>query len=395
MNVVFLFNADHPSLGGRYGISVINRILGTNVLQKVERNMRVSVGDILLDGDAHKIAEKLGCHPLKVYGLLYSPVEFNRLIVDRLVATFGKANVCCWLLQNITSSAAELVHKGLLPGVEYLGAMDADFSNPFHLDYFRNSLIEVYRLKGTACSIFYSMGENEDPDISVRESFEKNGYGVVYEDMGARRTIFDDFYSLEHFARIKEFAVVMSAIDGLDADRVSDIILTLEEIHPKLFDALAASARAFKQAKTDEDFAQAAFSGRRFLERLADYLYPARTELLNGRKVGKAEYKNRLWAYIENAIPADSVDGNKVLKKHGKELDRLVELFNSGLHHNPTREKVMATLRDLVVWLAGVVSIDFTQVRKPYLAYNENIRNLLLEAKRVRDQQKLGSEDAN
>ena len=255
--------------------------------------------------------------------------------------------------------------------------MDVDFSKPFHLKYFRNSLIESYRLYEGNCHIFYDMGYNEDSDIVIKESFENNGFVVSYEDMGARRSIFDDFDSLEHFQCVNEFKEVLGNCEGLDDDKVSDIALTLEEIHPQLFDALSASAGAFKRAQTEEELAQATFSGRRFLERLADYLYPARDELSKDHKVGRAEYRNRLWAYIDNAISESMPDKIDLLRKHGEELDRLIKLLNSGLHHEPSHKKVMATLRDLLLWLDAIIKIDITKIRKPYLAYQKNIIDII------------------
>jgi hypothetical protein len=43
------------------------------------------------------------------------------------------------------------------------------------------------------------------------------------------------------------------------------------------------------RAETEEDLAQAALSGRRLLEKTADYLFPPQPTDWNGRKVGKAQ----------------------------------------------------------------------------------------------------------
>jgi hypothetical protein len=372
MNIAFLFNSDHPSLGGYYGPSVMRRILSTGVLQKADRHMRVSVGDILTYGSTRTLSSLI-----KLCNTVYQPIDFDRLIRDRLDATHGKATVYCWLFQNMTAEIAEALHLALAPDPAYLGAMDVDFSNPFHLRFFRNSLIEAYRVRNTHCSMFYEMGENEEPDIVPIEIFEQGGFTVQHEDMGARRTIFDNYDTLEHFGRIEEFKRVFAGIEGLDRDRASDLALTLEELHPKLFDALASAARALERAETVEDVAQSALSGRRLLEQVADYLFPPRPTLWNDRKVGRPQYRNRLWAYLEQTCAELGLDKASALTTLGKEADRLVELFNAGLHADPTREKVETAFRDLVLWLTSVIEISPAHARRPYLAYEQELGNFM------------------
>lgn len=107
------------------------------------------------------------------------------------------------------------------------------------------------------------MGENEDPDVALREIFEKNGYVVSYEDLGARRTIFDNYDTLEHFRRVGRFRDTMIQLTRNSDDRVSDLVLNIEELHPYLFDILFAAVDALARAETTEQLAQASLSGRR------------------------------------------------------------------------------------------------------------------------------------
>ena len=378
MNVAFLFNSGHPAL-------VMDRILGAEELQKADRQMCVSIGDILTFGMAAQSKTPTNAFLVESCRAVYKPREFDQLIYNRLEATHGKATVFCWLFQNMTPSIAAAIHMKLAPDAAYLGAMDVDFSKPLHLQLFRNSLGESYRLRGKRCSIFYNMGDNEDPDIGVREHFERHGFSVDYEDIGARHTIFDNYDSLGHFNRVEDFKMVFSGFDNLNADRVSDIALSLEELHPKLFDAFASAARTLERAETEEDYAQAALSGRRLLERTADYLFPPRGEMWNGRKVGRAEYKNRLWAYIEQTIAESAIAEPGSLTKLGKEADRLVELFNAGLHAAPTRAKVEGAFGALVIWLSEVIELAPGAARRPYLAYEEELLKFIHDVTRGRN----------
>jgi len=369
MNIAFLFNSDHPDLGGYYGPPVMDLILSANVLQKEQRSMRVSVGDILTYSQ---------CQP-RTYDALenlcrevYTPISFDRLNMHRLEATHTTATVYCWLFQNMTQLTGERLHSGLESNDCYLGCMDVDFSRPLHLQFFRNSLIENYRLSRKKCSIFYDMGHNEDPDVCLKDSFESYGFDVDFEDQGARRTIFDKYDSLAHFKRVESFKSFCSNLPSLNDDDASELAHSLEELHPKLFDALAAAARALERSETEEDYAQAALSGRRFLEKVADAIFPPRADDWNGRKVGATQYKNRLCAYVEQAL-SSSGEAPERLKTLGKEVDRLIELFNAGLHAAPTREKVELAFRDLILWLSTVININPAMARDPYLPYSGEV----------------------
>ena len=372
MNVAFLFNSDHPALGGYYDGPVMDLVLGADVLQGESRSMRVSLGDIPTYSAVSQSKDRTYGALDRLCRAVYVPFSFGRLKKPRLEATYTTATVYCWLFQNMTQAAAEQLNHKLQPVDFYLGCMDVVFSSPLHLQFFRNSLIEKYRLTGTKCAIFYDMGHNEDPDIYIKEAFEREGFEVEYEDQGARRTIFDNYDSLEHFKRVDSFKSFCSRLPGLSNDDASALAHSLEELHPKLFDAFAAAARTLERAETEEDYAQAALSGRRLLERTADALFPPQELDWNGRKVGPAQYKNRLWAHIEKALSGTNVQADR-LKVLGREADRLFELFNSGLHAGSTRERVELAFRDLVVWLSAVIDISPSMARDPYQPYGAEI----------------------
>lgn len=373
MNVAFLFNSDHPSLGGYYGPPVMGLILGTGALQADNRHMRVSVGDILTYMAASQSSTPTFAYLKELCAAVYQPILFDQLDKTRLSDTFTTATVYCWLFQNMTESTALRLHERLGAVDSYLGAMDVDFSQPLHLAFFRNKLIEAYRLHGTDCTVFYEMGSNEDPDIVVKDGFVSHGFTVSYEDQGARRTIFDNYDTLEHFKRVESFKSFFARLPGLSADQSSDLAHSLEELHPKLFDAFAAAARTLERAETEEDLAQVALSGRRLLEKTADYLFSPQAADWNGRKVGKAQHKNRLWAYVEKTLLAAGRLDPATLDRFGKEADRLLDLFNAGLHADPSREKVESAFRDLVIWLSNVINIDPPAARDPYQAYESEI----------------------
>jgi len=268
----------------------------------------------------------------------------------------------------MTNDVAERLDTHLSGDPAYLGSMDVDFADPVQLAMFRNSLIEAYRINGTKWSLFYSMGENEDPDEGLRQDIESFGFSVAYEDIGARRSVFDNYDNLEHFKRVKAFVQTFSSFQGSSLEQASNVALIAEELHPRLFDALASAARALDRAETEEDFAQAALSGRRLLEAIADYLFPPQEETWRGRAVGATQYRNRLWAYIDSTIQAESGHDEPLLDSLGREVDSLFELFNAGLHAHPDRSAVEGAFVKLMKWLVAVVELSPAQARRPYEA---------------------------
>lgn len=360
MDIALLFNPQHPTLSGSYGYAVMRLILGTGVLQSSNRHMRISRGDVVTTTTEASKA-------------LYVPRNLDLLIHERKDALFRPAAIWCWQFQNATVEIAARLHEALLSCPSFLGAMDLNFSDALQLRAFRNSLPEVYRVMGRRCWLFYHMGEAWAVDMATKEIFEQYNFIVETENMGARRTVFDNYDSAEHFHRVSDFNSVFARFEGLDGDSVSDLALLLEEIHPKLFDALASAARAVDRAETEEDLAQAALSGRRLMEKIADYLYPPHHGKRKGRDVGRDKFKNRLWAYIEDTLAETGLEDSSMLLRLGKEADRLVDLFNSGLHSHPERGKVETAFRDLVIWLTKAIQISPTHARKAYLAYEDEI----------------------
>ncbi len=239
MNVAFLFDSQNPTLGGSYGYTVMGMILGTGVLQASNRHIRISRGEVLTSSIVLLAESPTSQRLIEVCEKVYAPKELDLLLRERSVTPFGRGKVWRWLFQNMTSSLARDLHRPLLASPAYLGAMDADFSNAFHFRCFRSSLPEVYRIHGRRCWLFYQMGERDYIDATTREKFEEHGFAVDCEDIGARRTILDDYDTIGQIRRVEDFKRIFARFEGLDGDAVSDLALALEEIHPRLFDVLA------------------------------------------------------------------------------------------------------------------------------------------------------------
>lgn len=381
MNIAFLFNSDHEIYNGFYGYPILELVLKQNILQKSNRNMKISVGDIL----TFSVISRNGAFSYqKFYELnkkVYTSLKFNHLIQPKLENISQKATIYCIFIQNINEELSYKLHKSLKNDDSYLGAMDVDLSNKYHFYFFKYCLILSYRVHSKNSYIFYNMSDNEDPDISIQECFKKNNFNVFYEDLGAINTIFDEFDSFEHFTRIQNIKNIFINFRNLNDEILDDLIIALEELHPKLFDSFHSLARTYNLIETEEDIAQCSLSGRRILEQLADYLFPAREELFNGRKVGKNQYKNRLWAYIETVAKQECIKDEN-MKIIGKRVDDLIELFNSGLHSNLREEQLNESITRLVFLIIEIINISPKNAKKVYLAYEKNIENFLEDVKK-------------
>ena len=120
-----------------------------------------------------------------------------------------------------------------------------------------------------------------------------------------------------------------TSLDILKAEVDSKLLDLAPEIAEKLM-------IAFKSVASDspEEWSHALTTCRRFLEDLADILYPAREEKVKGRAVGKEQYINRLWAFMDDAIESES---NKDLAKShvdylGGYLEKAHKLSHKGVH---------------------------------------------------------------
>lgn len=139
-------------------------------------------------------------------------------------------------------------------------------------------------------------------------------------------------------------------------------------------------ARTFSRIESEEDIAQCSISGRRFLEQLANYLFPPQKNLHNGRKVGKTEYKNRIWAYISDTVKKNSLDKTSI-DTVGKKLDEIIDNFNTGLHGDLNKMEISALIEKLLYFIIDLVNISPQDMRKPYLAHEDEIEKFMNELK--------------
>lgn len=371
MHVAFLFDSDDPKYNGSYGAPIRNEILRTNVLQESCRHMKVYIGDVLTFSKA-----KNKDHYIDLSEAIYFSHKYQNLNVERIRETYFQKTIFTWVIENITDSIANRLHEALQGNSAYLGMHGVELAFPIHLVFYRNLIGSQYRLIGESARVFYTMNEEDGKDYSEIDALLELGFKEVdWEDNGARQTIFDDFDTPEHFKQVFEFKNAIAPYLHNGEDEASELAMLLEDLNPKLFDTLGAAVRAANRAENEEDYTHVGLSGRRFFEKMADVLFPARKEPFKGRRVGKAEYKNRLIAFID-----ESATNRDDLVKLGKETNRLIEAMNDALHGDPKPEQVMQEFADVAILSVLLLSLDPKKSRDPYYGYNKNLESFLFDA---------------
>ncbi|UOO90420.1 helix-hairpin-helix domain-containing protein [Vitreoscilla massiliensis] len=147
---------------------------------------------------------------------------------------------------------------------------------------------------------------------------------------------------------------------------IDDKILDLE---PELAEQLML---AFKSVSSDnkEEWSQALTTCRRLLEGLADRLFPATNEQVNGRVLKQNQYVNRLWAFMDEAIESDS--NKELAKTHvdliGAWIQKINNLANKGVHAEVTQVEAIKMVFHTYLMLADIldyldVSASVTQTK--------------------------------
>lgn len=375
MIIAVLFNSDDPKFNGYYGPPIRDTIFGTGVLQSSNRHMKVKHGDVLIYSHARTYKDYE-----RIAEATYFGTTWTRIKSERIRASYMRETIWAWIIQNVTHQIAEGLDATLSSESSYLGLHAVDYSYPPHLALYRNSMPEYCRIMGTVCLLPYSMGNEDQKDEFEAEQLLTLGFTKVdWEDRGAHGTIFDDYDTLEHFQQVREVQAVFAR--GLpEGDyEAEELVMLMEDLNPRLFNTLGAAVRALSRAQNEEDIAHVGISGRRYVEQLANVLFPPRAELHNGRNVTKEKFRNRIWAFIDQAASPLIENREEEIRRRGLEVDRIIDEVNSILHGTPDKARALRILFDLAKLSIDLLQLDPVAARRPYDAYNDNLLKLLRE----------------
>lgn len=370
MIITLLFNWRVYEESANYWHTIRDAVFGTQIIQKSGRHMKLSIGDVL-------VGLERGQDPQALFMAAFGNSEWGMIHQDRLAEGFP--TVFGMIFENMPCALAAELHEALESHDGYLGAISMHFEVPAHLALYRLRLPTEFRLQGNLFRQFYHMGNDDGYDEEGLNEMKQFGYtDLGFEDLGASRTILDDFDTPRHFERVTAFRGLLAQSEPASDDDIYELAMLLEDLSPMLFNALGAAAERLADAETEEEIVQVGLSGRRYMEQLADALFPFRETAKGERKLGKAEYKNRLWAFV-----ARETDGDEdQLKGIGAEIDRVVQEFNKALHADQTREAIATTFADAAKLTAGLFALNPEAARDGYVGHTKSIRRFIEDLRR-------------
>lgn len=370
MIITLLFNWQAYEQSGNYWHDIRKAVFGTQIIQNSGQHMKLSIGDVL-------VGLKRGQDPQALFMAAFGNSEWGMIHEERLFDGFP--TVFGMIFENMPRALASDLHAALEDHDGYLGAISMHFEVPAHLALYRLRLPTEFRLQGKMFRQFYHMGNRDGYEVEDLNEMKQFGYtDVGFEDLGASRTILDDFDTTRHFERVAAFRTMLVQSEPESEDQAYELAMLLEDLSPRLFNALGAAAERLSHAETEEEIAQVGLSGRRYMEQLADALFPPRETAKGERKLGKAEYKNRLWEFV-----ARETGGNeKRLKAIGASIDGLVAEFNKALHADRTREEIAETFSDAAKLTAALFALNPEAARNGYVGHMKSIRKFAEDLKR-------------
>lgn len=343
--------------------------LGAILSQDTERPITLRSGSLLL---GHLPA------PLEVADRLFTGDTFRLLDPERLRRVVRESSIYVVVLANIDRSTRANVDRVLASETTYVGMGAVNLVDPTHVFLFLRLELKL-RICGRRCGVFWRSFDPEGRDDELFAEVAHVGFeSVEWEDLGLRGGMSDDFDSVDHWSRLAALRDHLAFARPGGQDQADELLLLLEDLNPQLAATLGTAARTHRNGTTAEDFSQAGHSARRYMEQLADALFPPRDQSVAGRDVSRPKYKNRLWAYEEEQLrrwPAGLRDPGDL----GREVDRLLSQCCAAVHEHPTSEEVGELITDLAWLTVGLILLDPKGNRDPYGAYAPRLINGLKE----------------
>jgi hypothetical protein len=295
----------------------------------------------------------------------------------------SRVNVASFVISGLTPRDSREIHRLLTDATGYLGAIETIPAEKVCWALYDNSLPARYRIISDELRLFYRHAEYQagaDRNEMLMTVFRDSGIyrRVTWEDVGVRDTIFDPYKTLKH-------AQVTAEVERLVNDQMTGVVneIFLRTVHtdPRLLTYLHGAFKSFERLDTGDALAHTALSCRRLLENLANALYPPREGKVNNRSVGKSEYRNRLWAYIEDQLESKSQRQLvlSTLKDVGSRLDKLDAVANSGLHSDIEPNEARRLLVGLTLLIYDILTLTAPPLAAPDDPYDGHVRQMVSE----------------
>ena len=379
-NAAYHFDAER--FGGWYGppinVAVVAAIL--KCVPRHRRHVRLWMGDLLIETGL-RTQDDIDDRGLQLLldGSPHVTVDAHGLQLMKTVRTYVVR------VEGLDVRDAHDVDLALAEscGEKYIGYIGLRFSSGLHWVLYDQSLRCYVRLIEDEIRVLGRIGDGPETDwpepaIEHWQSLIP-GADVSAEMLGAEGTVFDPYQTHDRATRLAKVEDLASREFG---SLCADAVMRAMQVEPRLLDSLHGALNSLSSATTPENLSHASLSCRRFEERLADVLFPARKEAYvsrdgTERQVSQTAYRNRLWAYVDEQAGGTGVgeSASRQVREYGTRIDALDALANKGIHS----EVVAAEARRLIVSLI-VLTFDLLRLRT---ADEPNLRPYDVEFRRL------------
>lgn len=334
---------------------VFNRLLS---FERQFISTKILIGDLL----HHDALRKSNDPESLMLNLFQIDADTWKRILPKKVEYFLNQDVFVICFETLQKEIAEILHLSLINEEHYLGAFEIDDTVGGHWALYNSGLVTAFRLIDNEINILIESNTPEylehanDMKSSLRDiPFKK----ISFELTNYRKTIFDDDHTFNNAKKNREWKV---GIDSIFESISDQIISKLIDAAPDITNRLWAITDTFKNAKTGEQYAQVMSSCRRLFEYISDCLFPATDEKVDGFKLDKGKYKNRLMAFASKEMKSESnidliISNTQFLFD---EWVKLYDLSNKGVHGEPHRQECRRCLIRTVLLLDDLIALKRT-----------------------------------
>ncbi|MFZ0191450.1 MAG: hypothetical protein WAL72_31405 [Streptosporangiaceae bacterium] len=280
------------------------------------------------------------------------------------VETVSSGDLCAIVMDGISPRDAAAIddrwHSSAIPG--YLGSFQLLHGRNLHEALYFMTLSPRYRVYQESLSFLVDPdavdGDGDYDEIlynGLRDALPPLGItDLLLQSRGFDGTGWDPYAVNVKFAQAT--GRVERALEVYTDGVIAEITLRSRTADPRLLEILDAALAMLDSSPGREHLSQTALSCRRFLERLADAVYPPRETPKDAKhKLGKAEYLNRLWAYVHDCL---GPDGSKTaLAEMGARIDNLAKIAHKGVHDDINVDEVNRLVLNLTLLTHDIMKL--------------------------------------
>ena len=298
--------------------------------------------------------------------LLKLPPRWHGYMREKaFVDTVSSGALCAIVMDGISPRDAAAIddswHSSAIPG--YLGSFQLLHGQNLHEALYFMTLPPRYRVYQESLSFLVDPdavdGDGDYDEIlynGLRDALPPLGItDLRLQSTGLNGTGWDPYDVNVNFTQAT--GRVERALEVYTDGVIAEIVLRSRTVDPRLLEILDAALAMLDNGTPGREYlSQAALSCRRFLERLADAVYPPReTPKDTKHKLGKAEYLNRLWAYVQDRL---GPDGSKTaLAEMGARIDNLAKIAHKGVHDDIKVDEVNRLVLNLTLLTHDIMKL--------------------------------------